>query len=345
MQLSISQYLILFLISTLSVGLLTPIMRRIALRSNVVDTPNQNHKTHRLPTPYLGGVAIMIGVLSITYLALFRYGPTQSNVVLASSLLIPAFLMGLVGLADDIRNLSPWPRFIAQTIAGILTAGVLTWTNTIGSPTGSAFLDVFITIIWIVGITNSINFFDNLDGGASGAVTITSISLFILSLQGRQFLIAALAIVISGATLGFLFWNRPPARIYMGDAGALFLGLLIASLAIRLDTNPINKFSALSVPFFILAVPIMDTTVAVLSRLRRGISPFQGGRDHLSHRLMRHGLEKRKVVLLLWSISLFFATIGILISNVPYRLEGAITAFGLLIWLLLSWWFLTSRDS
>ncbi len=344
MQLTISQYSTLFLITTLSVGLLTPIMRSIALRSNVVDTPNQDHKTHRLPTPYLGGVAIMVGALSVTYFALFEYGPTQSNVALASSLLIPAFLMGLVGLADDIRNLSPWPRFIAQSIAGLLTAVVLTWTNTLGSPTGSAFLDVIITVFWIVGITNSINFFDNLDGGASGTVAITSIGLFLLAMQGEQFLIAALAIVLSGATFGFLLWNKPPARIYMGDAGALFLGLLIASLVVRLDTNPINEFATFSIPILLLAVPIMDTSVAVLSRIRRSRSPFQGGRDHLSHRLMRYGFSKPMAVISLWVLTAYFSAFAIAISHAPYRFEGLISAIGAISWIAFFTWFMKQSD-
>lgn len=344
MQLTISQYSTLFLITTLSVGLLTPIMRSIALRSNVVDTPNQDHKTHRLPTPYLGGIAIMVGALSVTYFALFEYGPTQSNVALASSLLIPAFLMGLVGLADDIRNLSPWPRFIAQSIAGLLTAVVLTWTNTLGSPTGSAVLDVIITVIWIVGITNSINFFDNLDGGASGTVAITSIGLFLLAMQGEQFLIAALAIVLSGATFGFLLWNKPPARIYMGDAGALFLGLLIASLVVRLDTNPINQFATFSIPILLLAVPIMDTSVAVLSRIRRSRSPFQGGQDHLSHRLMRYGFTKPMAVISLWVLTAYFSAFAIAISHAPYRFEGLISAIGAISWIALFTWFMKQSD-
>jgi UDP-GlcNAc:undecaprenyl-phosphate GlcNAc-1-phosphate transferase len=340
MQLSIGQYLILFSASMMSVGLLTPLMRIVALRSNVVDQPNQSHKTHRLPIPYLGGVGIMIGVLSVTYFALFKYGSTLGTFFLASSLLIPAFLMGLIGLADDIRNLSPWPRFIAQSLSGFLTALLLIRTDTLGSPTGSTFVDVVITVTWIVGITNSINFFDNLDGGASGTVAITAVALFILALQSEQFLIAALAIVLSGATFGFLLWNKPPARIYMGDAGALFLGLLVASLSVRLDTNPINQFATLTIPILILAVPIMDTTVAVLSRLRRGVSPFQGGRDHLSHRLMRQGFSKRQAVISLWLLTCYFASLAIAISNSPYRWEGLISIISLFSWLMLFFWFM-----
>lgn len=334
MQISLTQYLALFSSSVLAVGLLTPLMRLIAIRLNVVDNPDQGHKTHRTPIPYLGGLAIIIGVLAVTIFSLTGYSMSTANMVLALSLLLPAIALGLIGLVDDIRNLSPWPRFVAQSVVGLLTAILLIITDTVGSPTGSVLVDAMITIIWIVGITNSINFFDNLDGGASGTVAITSIALLILALQGEQYLIAALAAVLAGATSGFLLWNKPPARIYMGDAGALFLGLLIASLVVRLDTNPINSFATFSIPILLLAVPIMDTSVAVLSRLQRGISPFQGGKDHLSHRLMRSGLSKRLSVISLWIMTAYFAAIAIVISHAPFKFEGLVSAIGAISWLI-----------
>lgn len=343
MQISLTQYVALFSASMLAVGLLTPLMRILAIRLNVVDNPDQSHKTHRTPIPYLGGVAIILGVLAVTSFSLIGFSTSQANILLALSLLLPAIALGLIGLVDDIRNLSPWPRFVAQSVAGVLTAILLISTDTVGSPTGSVLVDALITIIWIVGITNSINFFDNLDGGASGTVAITSIALLILALQGEQYLIAALSAVLAGATSGFLLWNKPPARIYMGDAGALFLGLLIASLVVRLDTNPINNFATFSIPILLLAVPIMDTSVAVLSRLKRGISPFQGGKDHLSHRLMKSGLSKRLAAISLWIMTAYFAAIAIVISYAPFRLEGLVSAIGALSWLILFFWFLNKK--
>lgn len=344
MRLSAIEYFVLFSASMLSVGLLTPIMRQIAIQLDVVDRPNQNHKTHRLPIPYLGGIAIMMGVLTVTYLAVLGYDKQRNNISLASSLLMPAFLLGLVGLIDDLRNLSPWLRFIAQSLAGVLTAFALISSNTIGSPTGSVLFDSAITILWIVGVTNSINFFDNLDGGASGTIAITAIALFLLAFQGEQFLIAALSIVLCGGTIGFLTWNKPPARIYMGDAGSLFLGLLIASLIIRLDTNPINQFAKFSIPVLLLAVPIMDTSVAVLSRILRRRSPFQGGQDHLSHRLIRQGLSKPVSVFFLWLLTLYFATIAVVISNISYKYEGLLSALAIISWITLFVWFIRQAD-
>ena len=343
MQLQTSDYAILFVVSILFVGAITPIVRRIAIRLDVVDSPSEGHKTHKHPVPYLGGVAIIIGVCAVTYTSILISGATDS-LALATTVLLPAVLLGLVGLIDDIKKLAPWPRFIVQNGIGLLITLILIATETLGSPSGNIFFDVVVTIFWIVGISNAINFFDNVDGGASGAVAIASFFLFLLALQGGQFFIAALSIVLSGATIGFLLWNKPPARIYMGDAGSLFLGLLISTLAIRFNPSPIYLSASFAIPILILAVPILDTSVAVLSRVRRGLSPFQGGQDHLSHRLMRSGMSKHQAVVSLWLMSLFFSAIATAISYAPFTMERVLVVISLFIWLLVLAQFLRTKD-
>ena len=343
--LSIEQYLLLGVISLIAVGLLTPVMRLVATRYGVVDSPSESHKTHKSPVPYLGGVGIAIGVVGVTYLASLVSDFSRETFFLASSVLIPAIIMGVVGLIDDLRKLSPWPRFITQSLFGITISALLVATNTLGSPFGNNWIDIPITTFFIVGITNSINFFDNIDGGASGALAIAAIFLFILSFQGGQFLIAALSVVLAGATLGFLLWNKPPARIYMGDAGALFLGILIASLAIRFDPNPIDRIASFAIPLLLLAIPILDTSVAVVSRIRRRISPFQGGRDHLSHRLMRMGFNKRQSVLTLWIGSALFGFFAIAISNASYPVERPMAISAGVLWIGLFLGFLKTKDN
>jgi UDP-GlcNAc:undecaprenyl-phosphate GlcNAc-1-phosphate transferase len=319
-------------------------MRKIALSKDILDRPNSAHKSHSQPTPYLGGVAIILGVVTITYGSLLISDLSFKNFWLATSLLGPAVAMGLIGLWDDVKQLPPLPRFIGQTIAGVVVAIVLISSDNLGNPTGSTPLDVFISIAWVVGICNSINFFDNVDGGASGTVAISSLFLFLLSLQGGQYSIAALSLVLTGATTGFLLWNKPPARIYMGDAGALFLGILIATLTLRFDPNPINLSAGFALPILLLSVPILDTSVAVISRLRRRISPFQGGQDHLSHRLMRAGLSKRQAVLSLWIISAFYGFIAVAISNAPYNLENFIVAVAAVVWVISFFLFLKTAS-
>ena len=344
MELNFSEYLALFATALIFVGVLTPLVRKVALKIEILDAPTEAHKTHKEAIPYLGGVAIIIGTCLTTYLAIVVSGQSRA-LSPVSAVLIPAVLMGVIGLIDDVKKLSPWPRFIAQNLFGLVIAFILIATSTLGSPTGNTQIDLLITIFWIVGITNSINFFDNVDGGASGTVAISSLFLFFLALQGGQYSIAALSLVLTGATTGFLLWNKPPARIYMGDAGALFLGILIATLTLRFDPNPINLSASFALPILLLAVPILDTTVAVISRLRRRISPFQGGQDHLSHRLMRAGLSKRHAVLSLWLISAFYCFIAVAISNAPFDLERVLTGISGLIWLLMLILFLKTSDS
>ena len=340
-----SDYFVLFVISYLLVGLLTPLMRKIAISTDIVDRPNASHKSHKKSVPYLGGVAIIIGVIVVSYFTSLVSNFTAGTFWLATSVLGPALILGLIGLWDDVKVLSPLPRFIAQSIAGIFTAGILIITNNVSNPTGSNFFDAAITILWVVGICNSINFFDNLDGGAAGTVAISSSALAYLALTGDQYLIAALAVVTTGATLGFLVWNKSPAKIYMGDAGALFLGVLLATLTIRLEPNSKTQIGSYLTPVFLLAVPILDTTVAVISRLRRHISPFQGGQDHLSHRLIRAGLSRKQAALSLWLLSAVYGVIAVFISRVNLAVENYLVAAGLSLWVVLFILFFRQKDS
>ena len=327
------------------VGLLTPVFRRVAISMNILDAPSEQHKTHTLAIPYLGGVAIIVGTLIVVYSALLFRDVKPSFYLLSSSVLIPAFLMGIMGLIDDIKKLEPGPRFLMQNMSALITSFFIVKGNTFGSPTGSKVVDLMISMVWIVGITNSINFFDNVDGGASVTILFTSATLTFLTWNSQQVLLSALAATIFGSVSGFFVWNRPPARIYMGDAGSLFLGMLIASFTIRLDPTPINKWASLSVPLLLLAVPCIDTSVAVLSRLRRRISPFQGGRDHLSHRILRLGFSKRQTLLILGTYSALFSAIAIVVSYAPFRLEGIVSALGICMIITSVFLFLKTSDS
>ena len=280
-------------------------MRKIAIKVGAVDAPNMARKVQKEPVPYLGGVAIVIGVFVATYTTVFI---KDKDVALASTVLVPALIMSIMGLIDDLRGLKPWPRLIAQSAVGIIVAGILIATDTIGTPSQVFLIDAVVTTFWIVGVCNSINFFDNLDGGAAGTVVVISFFTFLIAYDRGQLMISALSIVTAGATAGFLIWNRPPARIYMGDAGALFLGVLVAVLTIRLQPDITPMWKSLSIPLLLMAVPLLDTTVVVTSRLSRGISPFTGGRDHLSHRLMRKGIERRSAAIALWALAVVYGT-------------------------------------
>ena len=340
-----TEYFLLFVISYLFVGVLTPVMRKIAIATDVVDRPNSSHKSHKKAVPYLGGVAIIIGVITVSYSTSLISNFTSGTFWLATSVLGPALVLGIIGLWDDIKNLPPLPRFIAQSVAGVFTASILIVTDNVGNPTGSAVFDSIITVIWVVGICNSINFFDNLDGGAAGTVAISSVALAYLALSGDQYLIAAVSTVTAGSTLGFLVWNKSPAKIYMGDAGALFLGVLLAILTVRFEPTTRSTISAYCVPIFLLAIPILDTSVAVLSRIRRHISPFQGGQDHLSHRLIRAGYSRRTAAFSLWGLSAVFAFIPLLISNSESLNENYILILAFAVWIMIFALFFKTRDA
>jgi UDP-GlcNAc:undecaprenyl-phosphate GlcNAc-1-phosphate transferase len=338
------EYFLLFALTYLLVGGLTPIMRRIAIATNVVDRPNSSHKSHKKPVPYLGGVAIIIGVISISYSASLFSNFTSNTFWLATSVLGPALALGLIGLWDDVKNLKPLPRFIVQSLAGVFTAAVLVVTETVGNPTGSKLFDSIFTILWVIGICNAVNFFDNLDGGAAGTVAISSIALAYLALTGDQYLVSALATVTAGATLGFLVWNKSPAKIYMGDAGALFLGFIIAALTIRLQPEVGSNIISFFVPIFMIAIPILDTSVAITSRIRRHLSPFQGGQDHLSHRLIRRGFSRRTTAFILWGLTAIFCITGMTLSVLNASVGNVLLLVSCLFWALLYHKFLKLKD-
>ena len=331
---SLTQFLILGLATFLFVGGLTPVMRKIALKIGAVDRPNLDRKTQKEPVPYLGGVAIAIGITVASFAALLYSDFSTETFNKALSVLLPAILISAMGLYDDLKGLEPWPRLVAQTIAGIAVAIYLIQNDTLGQAFSNQALNYAVTIFWIVGICNSINFFDNLDGGASGTVAVISIFLFAIAFNQGQSLVSALAVITAGATLGFLIWNKTPAKIYMGDAGALFLGIIIAVLTIRLDPEVARQSRALAIPLLLMAVPILDTTTVVISRLSRGISPFTGGLDHLSHRLMRKGLGRKTTAYVLWAMAAAYGAVAFIACCVETSLVMPAIYAASAIWLL-----------
>ena len=303
MDISAGQFAILGLAAFALTGLLTWPVRALAIRLGAMDAPNMARKSQAEPVPYLGGVSIALGVSIVTFAALFFSDENALIIERGLTAIIPALLLGTVGLIDDLRSLSAWPRLAIQTAVGTLIAFILVQTGTLGVAFNNSVINTLVTIFWIVGICNSINFFDNLDGAASGAVAIAALGVFFIAFDRGQELVSALSIVTAGATIGFLMWNKSPAKIYMGDAGALFLGVIISVATIRLNPGITPSWQSLAIPVILLAVPLLDTCVAVLSRLQRGLSPLTGGKDHLSHRLVRAGMARPTAVITLWSAS------------------------------------------
>jgi UDP-GlcNAc:undecaprenyl-phosphate GlcNAc-1-phosphate transferase len=250
-----------------------------------------------------------------------------------------------MGLVDDLRSLSPLPRLIAQSVVGTVVALIIVNSGTTGTPFGTSTINTAVTIFWIVGICNSINFFDNLDGAAAGAVAIAALGVFFIAFDRGQELVSALSVVTAGATIGFLMWNKSPAKIYMGDAGALFLGIIISVATIRLNPGIEPTWKSLTIPVILLAVPLLDTCVAVFSRISRRVSPLTGGKDHLSHRLVRAGLTRPMAAVALWAASGLCAVIAVLIYKYPDSFGTLLIAVFATAWLTALGMFLRTPSS
>ena len=333
-------YLGIFFVSLTLSSSLVPLLRKMAYRYSVLDRPNQSHKTHQESVPYLGGLAIVIPVSLLAIVGPLIIVEATDYSLRTALVLIPAVVMAFVGLVDDISNLSAFSRFIVQTLVAAaisfylnrLGFSVLLLDNEIGN--------ILLSIFWLVGITNAFNFIDNLDGGAAGITLVASVSLCVLGFWGGQYLISSISLALAGAGLGFLWWNANPARIYLGDSGALFIGFILAISLLQFEPNVESRVASALIPVFILAVPIIDTSVVVVSRLLNGVSIFQGGRDHLSHRLISLGFDRRKTAYCLWSLSALLSSLSLVITKVSGDAGRGIAILGVLLMSFLVIWFL-----
>lgn len=326
------------IVSAVTLGIssaLIPYFRNVAIKFQIVDYPNQNHKTHVSPIPYLGGLAILLPICVIPNIVVgvILGNVNQSVNILAT--LTPALVLALTGLIDDIRNISHKIRLFIQITASTIAASLLISSGNIIQLTENELLNVSLTAFWIVLMTNAINFFDNIDGGAAGIVFITTFLLFIVSAEKSLSSMDIFLIVISSSLFPFLFWNFKPARIYLGDCGSLFLGFMIAVLLLQYEPYVNSKIQSIGFVLFFAAAPIIDCTVAIASRLRRKIPITNGGRDHLSHRLVAAGLTKTNATLMLWLMHFFFCLLGATLNIAPKSSNDTMVFVGLFVMILL----------
>jgi UDP-GlcNAc:undecaprenyl-phosphate GlcNAc-1-phosphate transferase len=305
---SVLSYVAIFGGATLLSLVLVPLVLRVAIKLDVLDHPG-GYKQQKNPVPYLGGVAIIIAFAgSILAAAAIRppvAGFTELAITLGS-----AVALGLVGLLDDLRGLPLWPRFTAMFVA----AGALWMVGVRVHLFDDGFIDLAITLAWVVGITNAFNLLDNMDGLSAGIAVIASASFFVIAAANGQFLVAALSLAVAGAAIGFLRHNRYPARIYMGDAGSLFLGFMLAVVGLKLRFDAPREVTAF-VPILVLGVAIFDTTLVVVTRLRSGKSIFQGGTDHTSHRLVLLGMPVPGAVGLVYTAAALSGWLAIVVAR------------------------------
>lgn len=299
---------------------LTPTVAWLARRWGFVARPRAD-RWHKKPTALLGGIAIVISVVGVALA--FAPASPQVLVVLATSA-----MMAVLGLVDDVRHLKPYQKLVGQLLGAalVVSCGVgLSWTPWI-------IANQFLTMLWLVGITNAINLLDNMDGLAAGISAIAAICMGVCFAQHEQFEEAVLMAILVAALLGFLIYNSNPASIFMGDCGSLFLGFLLASAALLNIPGWRSRsfLPVLVVPVLILFIPIFDTTLVTILRKMAGRSVSQGGRDHTSHRLVALGLSERLAVWLLYALAGTAGLLAVLVQNLQPDLSiPAVVAFSL----------------
>ncbi|MFA7324164.1 MAG: MraY family glycosyltransferase [Candidatus Nanopelagicales bacterium] len=293
-------------------GFLVWLSIAIAYRYEVFDRPDGLRKLQTRPIPKLGGVAVSIA-FSATALAVVFRGENSFVRNEALGILLPAVAAAVVGYVDDKRGLSAALRLALQAAIGLAVAWSLS--NSVHI-TGSTIVDCTLMVLWIMTLINGVNLLDNSDGLAGATVLISSLAASVVAGISGQYLIAALGCALAGTAAGFLLLNWNPARVYLGDAGAYFLGTMLAALTLQLKVTYANEPWTLAVPLLLASLPLIDTGFVVVSRTRNGIHPFTAGRDHLSHRLQRSGLSVGSSVLSLAVILLVTGLAAIAITAV-----------------------------
>jgi UDP-GlcNAc:undecaprenyl-phosphate GlcNAc-1-phosphate transferase len=334
-------HLAAFIASAAVVLVSTPIVKKIGLKSRLFDPPG-GRKLHQRPMVRLGGVSIFLGTLIalLTVWGLGGFGilpPDKEYEIWGVTVGGLAFF--LIGLADDVFNLSPFVRLLLQvTVAGCAwNAGVhidFLTVPTMGLVSLPNWLSLPITVIWLVGMANAINWIDGLDGLAAGVSGIAAVIMLIVCLFMDQPAAALIAAALAGGTLCFLRYNFNPAQIFMGDGGAYYIGFTLAGVGVVGLVKSVTTVAVL-LPYLILAVPILDMSAVILDRLRNGKSPFMADKRHLHHRLLQAGLSHRFAVLFIYSLTLWAGSLALAFSGIP---SGAGYAIGATVLLSYTGW-------
>jgi len=289
----------------------TPIAARAAVRFGIVDQPDGSLKTHRGPIPYLGGLAVYVSFV-LTMALVFDFDQRVLGLLLAGTILV------LLGLIDDFGVLGVWPKFLGQ---GFATLVLIKSDIAIRIGALPDWLNMTLTVVWLVGMTNAFNIIDIMDGLATGTAFVAAAFLLVVAFINGQAPIVLMTATLMGSLLGFLRYNAHPARIFMGDTGSLFIGMTLGALAMIGKYDSINDIGYLS-PLLILAIPIFDTVYVMTLRLLKGRNPFKGSPDHFALRLRRLGLSVPAVTRLTWGCGAVMGGLGIL----NLFLTGALSA-------------------
>ena len=311
----ISAIFVIFFTALIIAFALTPLAIKVAPKIGAVDIPQDDRRMHNKPMPRFGGIAIYLG--SMIAIALFLPGTIDDRM---TGIAIGATLILIMGIVDDIRGLSAKVKLVGQIACACILFASSVRISFISDPFGAGMIEfpwivsLIVTVLWIVGITNTINLIDGLDGLAAGVSFIATIAIaYIAYIHGRYEICMAF-MALAGSCLGFLPWNFHPAKIFMGDGGALYLGFMIAAISVM---SPMKSATVIAtiLPIFVLALPILDTALAILRRLKNGRPIMEADKGHLHHLIMNVGMGQKRTVLTLYCISGIMGVAAILISR------------------------------
>ena len=309
-------YVVLALLVALVISfLMTPVVKTFAYKVGAIDVPKDARRMHKVPIPRLGGLAIFIGFI-VSILLFVKITPEMKSILLGAVIIV------VLGVVDDIMALPALLKFGVQIVAALFPAlggvQILAFSNpnifsdnlywVLGN------LSIPFTVLWIVAITNSVNLIDGLDGLANGVSAISATTMLVIALVGGQSQVAIVLAALVGACVGFMPYNINPAKMFMGDTGATFLGYILATMSIQ---GLFKYYAVISfvVPFLILGLPIFDTAFAFIRRIAHGQSPMHADRSHIHHRLIDMGLNQKQAVATLYVISAILGLSAVVLTT------------------------------
>lgn len=332
----------LYILAVISIAIsavLTPFVKKVAVKIKVIDIPKDNRRIHKKPIPLLGGLAIYFSF--ILTLVLKSGGLSKSEI----GIITGATIIVIGGFLDDKFDIRPWQKLLIQIASALSLIMYGIRISLITNPVSSSelyvsvgMLSIPLTIIWVVGITNALNLIDGLDGLAAGVAFISAVTIFIIALLNNRTEAAVLTIILAGSILGFLPYNFNPASIFMGDTGAQLLGFLLAAISIEGAIKSAAAF-AIAVPILALGIPIYDTLFAMIRRKLNGRPIMQADKGHLHHRLLDMGLNQRQAVIIMYLISAVLGSFAIIAMQVSTQRSYFLLAMVMVVLVIIAWKF------
>lgn len=330
---------VLAVISIVISAVLTPLIKKFAIRIKAIDIPKDNRRIHKKPIPLLGGLAIYFSFIITLILKSGSVSRSEVGIIIGATIIV------IGGFLDDKYDIRPWQKLLIQIAAAVALIIYGIRIERITNPISSAELyinigNLFIplTIIWVVGITNALNLIDGLDGLAAGVAFISAVTIFIIALMNNRVEAAVLTSILAGSILGFLPYNFNPATIFMGDTGAQLLGFLLAAISIEGAIKSAAAF-AIAVPILALGIPIYDVLFAMIRRKLNGKPIMQADKGHLHHRLLDMGLTQRQAVVIMYLVSAVLGSFAIIAMQVSTQRSYFLLAMVMVVLVVVAWKF------